>query len=125
MPFVAILAFSPPILVEELGQVFSDVPKFVLRQDSSNMQNSCHPDSSSPNRRISSFIFSLNERSQCSRILCFAATLASRSQIGIGRLRLSSFEIPFRIICSKFDRCSTLTIGFSFPCTKNSILEER
>ncbi|GBM15479.1 hypothetical protein AVEN_142135-1 [Araneus ventricosus] len=77
--------FSPPILVEKLGKAFSDVPKFVLRLGSKS-QNSCHPDSSSLKRRISSFISSLDERCQCRQILCFVATLASRSRIGIGRL---------------------------------------
>ncbi|GBN15254.1 hypothetical protein AVEN_256523-1 [Araneus ventricosus] len=78
--------FIPPILVEKLGKAFTDVPKFVLRQ-SSKSRNSCHPDSSSPKRRISSFISSLDARCQCRQILCFAATLASRSQIGIGEFR--------------------------------------
>ncbi|GBN35956.1 hypothetical protein AVEN_54228-1 [Araneus ventricosus] len=74
--------FSPPILVEKLGKAFTDVPKFVLRPGSKS-QNSYHPDSSSPTREISSFIPSLDARCQCWQILCFAATLASRSQIGI------------------------------------------
>ncbi|GBN66115.1 hypothetical protein AVEN_183599-1 [Araneus ventricosus] len=75
----------PPILVEKLGKAFTNVPKFVLRQDSKS-QNSCHPEFSSPTREISSFISSLDARCQCRQILCFVATLSSRSQIGIDGL---------------------------------------
>ncbi|GBL75349.1 hypothetical protein AVEN_194554-1 [Araneus ventricosus] len=49
MPFVIRPVYSPPILVEKLGKVFTDVPNFVLRQGSKS-QNSSHPNFSSPTR---------------------------------------------------------------------------
>ncbi|GBM44631.1 hypothetical protein AVEN_37118-1 [Araneus ventricosus] len=83
--------FFPPILVEKLGKAFADVPKFVLRQGSKS-QNSCHPYSFSPTRAISSFISSLDTRSQSRQNYCFPASLASRSQIGMEFWILSTFE---------------------------------
>ncbi|GBM07251.1 hypothetical protein AVEN_25503-1 [Araneus ventricosus] len=78
MPFVLRHVFSPPILVEKLRKVFTDVPKFVLRQGSKS-QNSSLPHSSSLTREISSFISSLDARSQSRQNYCFPASLAARS----------------------------------------------
>ncbi|GBN46663.1 hypothetical protein AVEN_151749-1 [Araneus ventricosus] len=70
MSFVIRPIFFPPILVEKLGKAFTDVPKFVLRQGSKS-QNSSHPNSSSRTREISSFISSLDTRSQSRQNYCF------------------------------------------------------
>ncbi|GBO07444.1 hypothetical protein AVEN_251445-1 [Araneus ventricosus] len=77
------LVCIPHILVEKLGKSFTAVPKFVLRQGSKS-QNSYQPRFLFPHAEFSSFISSLDARCQCRQILCFAATLASRSQIGLG-----------------------------------------
>ncbi|GBL91075.1 hypothetical protein AVEN_184449-1 [Araneus ventricosus] len=77
--------FFKPILVEKLGKAFMDVPNFVFRHGSKS-QNYTHPILLFPHTGNSNFISTLVARLRCMQILCFAATLASRSQIGIGEL---------------------------------------
>ncbi|GBN06458.1 hypothetical protein AVEN_214287-1 [Araneus ventricosus] len=108
----------PPIQVEKLGTSFTEAPKcttVALRS----------PYSSFPTLSSSDFLASSRGFWQK---LCFPATLAKGSQNVIQPFQsdFKLFGIPnIQSICANFHRFLKLMKGFSFPCYKNSRMEQR
>ncbi|GBM65032.1 hypothetical protein AVEN_68953-1 [Araneus ventricosus] len=114
-------------LFEKVGKTFMDVPKFLLRQGSKS-QNSSHPLSSSPTLgfRVSFLASTRGPNVGRSFVLLLPSLRRPKLESADEVLDFEFVGIPpLPIICSKFHKSSILTIGFSFPCSKNSKMDQR